>query len=458
MKTEYQNFLENKSQFGENYGFDPIWIPDFLFDFQKSLVTWSIQKGRSAIFADCGLGKTPMFLVWAENIIRKTNGRILVVSPLAVSHQTIKEGEKFGIEVKRSINGQPAGKITVTNYERLHLFNQNDYIGVVADESSILKNFDGTRKKIITEFMRTKPYRLLCTATAAPNDFIELGTTSEALGEMGYIDMLNRFYKNEQGTISTKRKWARDGTALKWRFKKHAEIPFWQWVSSWSRAIRKPSDMGFADGPFILPNLIEKQIVVNTSRPMEGELFIKDAIGLFEQRQELKHTLKERCEQVVQLVNNNTTSVVWCHLNTEGDLLEKLIPGSVQVSGKDSDEKKEERLRAFSDGQIRVLITKPKIAGFGLNWQHCNHTTWFPSHSFEQYYQGIRRFWRFGQIRDVTVDIITTVGGTSVLKNLQRKGIASDKMFNELMSSMNTAQGIDNKTFFDKKMEVPKWL
>jgi hypothetical protein len=459
MPNEYADFLKRKSQLGGDHGFDPLWMPDFLFDFQKALTSWAIRKGRAAIFADCGLGKTPMFLVWAENVIRKTNGRILIVSPLAVSYQTVKEGEKFGIEVKRSIDGKPSGRITVTNYERLHLYDPSDYEGVVADESSILKNFDGSRKKIVTEFMRTKPYRLLCTATAAPNDFIELGTTSEALGEMGFMDMLLRFYKNDQNTMDTKRKWlSSGGAATKWRFKKHAEVPFWQWVSSWSRAIRRPSDIGFNDGPFTLPSLIENQIAVNTSRPMEGELFVKEAIGLYEQRQELKHTLIERCEKVADLVKNNEVAVVWCHLNTEGDLLEKLIPEAVQVSGKDSDDKKEDRLRAFSDGQIRVLITKPKIAGFGLNWQHCNHTTWFPSHSFEQYYQGIRRFWRFGQTKDVTVDIVTTAGGESVLKNLQRKAAAADQMFNELMSSMGSAQGIDNKTFFNKTPEVPSWL
>jgi hypothetical protein len=459
MENGYIEFLKSKAQLGGNYGFEPLYMPDFLFDFQRELTSWAIRKGRSAIFADCGLGKTPIFLVWSENVIRKTNGKILIVSPLAVSHQTVKEGEKFGIEVKRSIDGKPAGRITVTNYERLHLFDPSDYEGVVADESSILKNFDGSRKKIITEFMRTKPYRLLCTATAAPNDFIELGTTSEALGEMGFIDMLLRFYKNDQNTMDTKRKWlSNHGAAPKWRFKKHAEVPFWKWVSSWSRAIRKPSDLGFDDGPFTLPALVENQITVNTSRPMEGELFVKEAIGLFEQRQELKHTLTERCEKVADLVKNNGCAVVWCHLNTEGDLLEKLIPGAVQVSGKDSDDEKEHRLSAFSDGQIRVLITKPKIAGFGLNWQHCNHTTWFPSHSFEQYYQGIRRFWRFGQTKDVTVDIVTTFGGESVLKNLQRKAAAADKMFDELMASMGNAQGIDNKTFFNKNQEVPSWL
>lgn len=259
---EYREFLEAKSQCGTFDGFPPNWIPDFLFDFQTYLFDWSIRKGRSAIFADCGMGKTPIYLVWAENVVRETNGNVLIITPLAVSHQVIKEGIKFGIEVKRSSDGKPQGKITVTNYERLHLFDQANYVGVVADESGILKNFDGATKKIVTEFLRTKRYRLLCTATPSPNDYIELGTTSEALGEMGFMDMLTRFFKNEQNTIDTRRHWATTGgAAQQWRFKKHAESIFWRWVSSWARAIRKPSDLGFDDGPFILPPTEHQQVI-----------------------------------------------------------------------------------------------------------------------------------------------------------------------------------------------------
>jgi hypothetical protein len=434
-------------------------MPDYLFDFQKSLCEFAVLKGRSAIFADCGLGKTPIYLVWSENIVRKTNGNVLIVTPLAVSHQVIREGNKFDIECFRSDDGKPKGKITVTNYERLHLFDTNDYEGVVCDESSILKNFDGTRKAIVTEFLRTKKYRLLCTATAAPNDFIELGTTSEALGELGFMDMLNRFFKNEQNTIDTKRHWIKTGGAApQWRLKKHADKAFWQWVCSFSRAVRKPSDLGFDDGRFVLPPLVETEHLVKNREPLPGELFIRPAMGLFEQRQEMRQTLTQRCEKAAELVNNNGTAVVWCHLNDEGDLLEKIIPGSVQVSGSDSDDKKEEKLKGFADGEFKILITKSKIAGFGLNWQHCNHETFFPSHSFEQYYQSVRRCWRFGQTKPVNVDIITTEGGLSVLNNLQKKSRACDKMFSELVEHMNDALGIKNKTVFEKKMEVPSWL
>ncbi len=455
----YAEFLDGKSQLGTFDGFEPVYMPDYLFDFQKNLVEYAIKKGRSAIFADCGLGKTPMYLVWSDNIIRKTNGNVLIVTPLAVSYQVVNEGTKFGIECLRSEDGRPKGKLTVTNYERLHLFNTTDYEAVVCDESSILKNFDGSRKAIVTEFLRTKKYRLLCTATAAPNDFIELGTTSEALGELGFMDMLTRFFKNEQGTVDTKRHWIKTGgSAPQWRFKKHAENAFWKWICSWSRACRKPSDLGFDDGRFILPDLIEEEHLVKNRDPLPGELFIRPAMGLFEQRQELRQTLTQRCEKVAELVSNNGIAVVWCHLNDEGDLLENMISGSVQVSGSDSDEHKEEKLKDFSEGRIKVLITKSKIAGFGLNWQHCNHETFFPSHSFEQYYQSVRRCWRFGQTRPVKVDIVTTEGGMSVLKNLQRKSLAADRMFTELVEHMNDSMGIKNKTVFKNQTEVPSWL
>ena len=450
----YDDFLDKKRQLGTFNGFNPINIPDFLYDFQKSLLDWSLRKGKGAIFADCGLGKTPIQLAWAESIVEKTNKRVIIATPLAVSYQTIKEGRKFGIECIRSDDGQPKGKITVTNYERLHLFNSEDFIGMVADESSILKNFEGTRKKLITDFMRKRPYRLLCTATAAPNDYIELGTSSEAIGELGYMDMLNRFFKNDNNTSAINRF---RGEVMKWRFKKHAQVPFWRWVASWARALRKPSDLGFDDQKFILPPLIENQILIDNTKPLLGELLVRPAIGLHEQRDELRLTIKERCEKVAEIVGGKDISVVWCSLNAEGDLLEKIIPNAVQVSGKDSDTRKEEKLMEFSEGKIKVLITKSKIAGFGLNWQHCNHVTFFPSHSFEQYYQSVRRCWRFGQTRPVTVDIITTGGSMSVLENLQRKAKAADDMFAELIKFMNNSIKIDQQEY-KVKMEAPKWL
>ena len=461
----YAEFIERKTQLGSQSGFDPVWMPDFLFDFQKALVEWAILKGRAAIFADCGLGKTPMQLVWAENVVRKTNRPVLILTPLAVSHQTVAEAGKFGIEALRVGENWKGSGIVVTNYERLHYFNPEDFAGCVCDESSILKSFDGARRGEITEFMRKMPYRLLCTATAAPNDYIELGTSSEALGELGYMDMLGRFFKNDQNTIRPMgyrhhgQNFAKLDEAAKWRLKGHAEVPFWRWVCSWARAIRRPSDLGFDDGAFILPELIERDHLVDAQTLAPGMLFSLPAVGLQEQREERRRTIKERCEKAAALVSGTKQpALVWCHLNDEGDLLDELIPDAEQVSGDDSDEAKEEKFLAFASGQLRVLVTKPKIGAWGLNFQHCAHLTFFPSHSFEQYYQGVRRCWRFGQKRPVVVDVVTTEGEKSVMQNLQRKAKAADKMFSDLVLHMNDSISIDRGLKFTKKEKVPAWM
>lgn len=458
----YLDFIENKSQLGGMSGFSPVWMPSFLFDFQQHLDDWSIRKGRAAIYADCGLGKSPMQLVWAENVVRHTNKPVLILTPLAVASQTAREADKFGIECKQSRDGKIHPNITVTNYEKLHLFSPNDFAGCVCDESSILKNFDGATKAAITDFMKKMEFRLLCTATAAPNDYIELGTSSEALGELGYMDMLAMFFKSDDGSLHPHLRPPGGHGPMKqakWRFKAHAERHFWRWLCSWSRAVRKPSDLGFDDGKFQLPQLIINSTIVNASRPANGKLFVMPAQGLAEQREERRHTIQERCEMVAEKVKDKRCSVVWCHLNDEGDLLEKLIPNCVQVSGKDSDDEKEEKFLAFSDGKIQRMIIKPSIGAFGLNWQHCNHMTLFPSHSFEKYYQAIRRCWRFGQTEDVTADIITTEGEAEVMTNLQRKADAADKMFSEIVGEMNSELRIKrNSAEFNQKEIVPSWL
>ena len=459
----YQEFLDAKAQLGRMDGFEPLWMPDFLFDFQKALVDWALRKGRAAIFADCGLGKTVQQLVWAENVVRMTNRPVLVLTPLAVSHQTVAEAEKFGIEARRaSYRGNERG-IVVTNYERLHHFDPNDFAGCVCDESSILKSFDGVRRLEITEFMKKMRYRLLCTATAAPNDYIELGTSSEALGELGYTDMLTRFFKNDQGTIKPMRNVHGQKSGVehtdKWRFKGHAEIPFWKWVCSWARAVRRPSDLGYSDEGFILPPLIERDIMIEVDKPADGMLFSLPAVGLQEQRSERRRTIEERCETAAGLVQDTgKAALMWCHLNDEGDMLERIVRGAVQISGDDPDEAKEEKFIDFARGRSRVLVTKPKIGAWGLNFQHCQHITSFPSHSFEQYYQGIRRCWRFGQTLPVVAEIITTEGEKSVLKNLQRKALAADKMFDGLVRHMNEAVRIDRASEFTMPETMPAWL
>lgn len=454
---DYRAFLDAKAQLDSDAGFDPLWIPDFLFDFQSALVEWAIRKGRAALFADCGLGKSPMQLVWAENVVRKTNRPVLILTPLAVSHQTVREAEKFGIEAVRSNDGTVRRGINVTNYERLHLFNADDFAGVVLDESSILKNFDGVRKAQITEFLRTRPYRLTCTATAAPNDYVELGTTSEALGYLGHMDMLGRFFKNDQRGVHPNSVWGGGG----WRFRGHAESDFWRWVCSWARAIRKPSDLGFPDGPFILPPLVTHEHVIITRARREGMIFDLPAVTLEEQREERRRTLRERCELAASLVaHTGQPAVTWCHLNPEGDLLERLIPGAVQVSGNDPDEVKEERFLAFErgDAQARVMVTKDSIAGWGLNWQHCAHQTVFPSHSLERYYQSVRRSWRFGQTRPVTVDMVTSEGEAGVLANLQRKSEQLDQLFARLVEAMNNEMSVRRAVPFVLPEDIPSWL
>lgn len=453
--SDYGEFLRQKSQGGADSGFAPVWMPDFLFDFQRELVEWAVRKGRAAIFADCGLGKTPMGLTWASNVARKTGKPVLYLTPLAVASQTVREAEKFGIEARQSKDGAHAGHIIVANYERLHYFSSLDFGGVVCDESSVLKSFAGERRGEITAFMRQVPYRLLQTATAAPNDYIELGTSSEALGYMGHMDMLNRFFKNDLNNSAQGRM---RGEVIKWRLKGHAETPFWRWVCSWARAIRRPSDLGFNDDGFLLPPLHEVEHLVEANSLADGMLFALPAVGLKEQREERRRTVQERCQTVADLVNHTgQPALVWCHLNEEGDVLQSLIP-DVQVAGSDSDDRKEDRLEAFADGRARVLITKPKIGAWGLNYQHCNHVTFFPSHSFEQYYQAVRRCWRFGQKRAVKVDIVTTEGERGVMRNLQRKSDQADAMFSRLVAEMNNALAIERANNMNTQVEVPSWL
>ena len=457
MMGDYEQFLEQKRQMDDEHGFEPVTIHDWLFPFQSDLVEWATRKGRAAIFADTGLGKTPMQLSWAQNVVEHTSKPVLILTPLAVGAQTVREGEKFGVPTYRSHKGEldHGAAVYITNYERLDYYDWQDFAGVVCDESSILKNFDGAIKSRVTSFMRKLPYRLLATATASPNDFIELGTSSEALGYLGYMDMLNRFFVNDNNTSATNRM---HGKAHSWRFKGHAENIFWRWVVSWARAIRKPSDLGYDDDGYNLPQLTERQHVVRAEKPRGGELFDIPAYSLQEQREERRLTLPQRCEMAASLLTHDRPAVAWAHLNDESDMLERLIPGAKQVKGSQSDEEKEAILKAFADGEIRVLVTKPKITGFGLNWQHAAHMTFFPSHSFEQYYQGVRRCWRFGQDKPVTVDVVTSEGESRVMENLQRKAQQADQMFSELVRLMQDELQIRRVNEFTKSMEVPAWL
>jgi hypothetical protein len=366
------------------------------------------------------------------------------------------EAAKFGIEAAVSRDGTAAAPIVVTNYERLHYFSRDDFGGVVCDESSAIKSFDGVRRAAVTDFLRKMRYRLLATATAAPNDFTELGTSSEALGYLGYTDMLGRFFVNESKSGATGRGYM--GEARHWRFKGHAEDLFWRWTASWARAMRKPSDYGFSDDGFELPPLEYRQHVVEPGMPSDdGALFDVPAVGLREEREELRRSLRERCEKAAALLEHDSTAVAWCHLNAEGDLLEQMIDGAVQVSGSDDPDAKEEKLTAFTRGEIRVLVIKPKIGAWGLNWQHCHRMTYFAGHSFESHYQAVRRCWRFGQQHPVTVDLITTPGGSRALTSLQRKGAQADRMFGALVAHMNDAMSVQRTEVYATRTEVPSW-
>ena len=453
---DYAAFVSAKTQSASEGGFVPTFVPNELFDFQVDLVEWSLRQGRCGVFADCGLGKTPIQLTWAQNVVERENARVLVLTPLAVGAQTLREGEKFGIACIRSRDGSgvPSTGIVIANYEQLEHFDPNDFSGVVCDESSILKSFDGVRRAQITDFMRKVKYRLLCTATAAPNDFVELGTSSEALGGLGYMDMLHRFFvaDGDRGSAA-RRGW---GKSVKFRLKGHAEEPFWRWIASWARAVRRPSDLGFDDAAFVLPELRERLHFVEPREPPTDALFDIASHNLQDQREAARRTIAERCEEAARLCDDGDPALVWCNLNDEGTALATAISGAIEVAGSDRDEEKEEKFAAFVDGSVRVLVTKPKIGAWGLNFQHCSHVVTFPTHSFEQYYQGVRRCWRFGQRHPVRVDVIGTEGLRVVMSNLERKARLADEMFDRLVRSVG--QATSSATIDGVLVEVPSWL
>ena len=415
---EYEEFLRNKQQLSGNFGFDPIFIHDRMFDFQQHVVEWALKKGRAGIFADTGLGKTLMQLVIAQNVVQKTNGNVLILTPLAVAFQFLEEAKTIDIDIEHSRDGKFKSKIVVCNYERLHYFNASDFEAVILDESSILKNFDGAFKSQITEFMRKIKYRFLSTATPAPNDFIELGTSSEALGYLGHMDMLSKYFTNKENTLRPM------DIGNKWSLKPHATDAFFRWVNSWSMSIKKPSDIGFSDERYILPELIKNIHKVKN----ENNLIINDQILMFndnaksmsEVREEQKATIEKRCQKAVELAGGKC-SVYWTNFNKESELLNDLDKEAVEIQGAMSIDKKEDILLSFAKGDIKRIITKPKMTSFGLNWQHCNHTVYFPTWSYEQYYQAIRRFHRFGQKRNVTVDLVLSDGQDRVLETLELK-------------------------------------
>ena len=425
MKTAYERFLELKQIKLDECGID---VPrdalnPKLFDWQGDIVRWALRKGRAALFCDCGLGKTPMQLEWAKHV----PGRVLILAPLAVAQQTIREANKFGIAATYARESCSA-QITVTNYEMLSHFSASDYQGIVLDESSILKSFDGVfRNQIIETFSKT-PYRLACTATPAPNDYMELGNHSEFLGALSRTEMLSTFFVHDGGDTS------------KWRVKRHAERDFWRWICSWGVMMRKPSDLGYPDDAFILPELHVHDVTIEVQKPTEGMLFAMPASTLQERRQARSGSVEERAAEVARIVASKPDEpwLVWCNLNSESDAAVACIDGAVDIRGSDDREDKESRMLAFSEGVITKLVSKPSICGFGMNWQHCPNVVFFGlSDSYEQFYQAVRRCWRFGQNKPVHCYIVTSANEGAVTENIKRKEKDAARMAEEMVNNMH---------------------
>jgi superfamily II DNA or RNA helicase len=429
----YSAFLASKSTACPPVGFDPSDFTAPLFPFQRDIVTMACRVGRFCIWADCGMGKTAMQLEWASQVHQHTGGNVLILAPLAVSHQTVREGQKFGIACNfASTQADVQPGITVTNYEKLAHFDATAFSGVVLDESSILKAYTGKiRNQIIESFAQT-PFRLACSATPAPNDHMELGNHAEFIGVMTRTEMLAMFFVHDGGDTS------------KWRLKGHAVSKFWEWVCSWAVTIRKPSDLGYEDGNFVLPALQIQDCTVETPRDAATDdagqmaLFAMEARTLSDQRHVRKASLDLRVAAAATLANSNTEQwLIWCDLNDESKALTTAIDGAVEVSGSDSDDHKRQAAIDFQDGKIRVLVSKPSIFGFGLNFQRCHNVAFVGlSHSYEAFYQAIRRCWRFGQQHPVNAHIIYDVAEGRVIDNIRRKEADSIAMAQSMVTIM----------------------
>jgi hypothetical protein len=456
--TDYDVFLLSKVPQSHAAGFSPSQLNSQLFPFQQDIVRWAVKQGRAALFEDCGLGKTAQQLEWAHQVYEHTGKKVIIVCPLAVADQTVREAGKFGVSNVKHCRQQSevVDGITVTNYERLHCFDLSQFVGVVLDESSILKAYDGkTRTQIIDSFKCT-PYRLACTATPAPNDFMELGNHAEFLGVMTRSEMLATFFVHDGGDTS------------KWRLKGHAEKDFWCWICSWAVNIRKPSDLGYSDDGFALPELNIAHKVVESGCALDGFLFALPASSLQERRIARRGSLKARVDRTVELANSNDEQwLIWCDLNDESTSCAKAINGAVEVTGSDSDEHKADAMLGFSEGRYRVLVTKGDICGFGMNWQQSwNQIFCGLSDSYERFYQCVRRQYRFGQKSAVNAYVITSNLEGAVVANIQRKQADSDRMAAEMVKHMASlsAQVINGATVYTGKytptieLQIPSWL
>lgn len=451
---DYQEFIKSKEFRHVSAGFDAD-VSDYpLFDYQAPIVKWALKRGKAAIFADTGLGKTIMQLVWAIKVANHTGGAVLVLAPLAVSSQTIEEGAKYGIEIVKADPENIVNGVQITNYEQLHKFNPADFVAIVLDESSILKGMDGRRRREITEFAQQIAYRLSCTATPSPNDFMELGTQAEFLGIMSQVEMLAMFFVNDMSDTG------------KWRLKGHGQRKFFEWLATWSVVIRKPSDLGFDDTRHNLPPLIYHEHVIETDP--QGSLFVEPALGLQERNKARKDSVDDRVKMAADIANSIDGSVlVWCNLNEESEKLSEAIVNALEVKGSDKPEYKEKTLLAFAHDEVKCLVTKPKIAGFGMNWQNCNHVIFVGlSDSWESYYQAVRRCWRFGQTKPVHVHVISADTEGAVVENIKRKDAQNIELGASMVKHMKTMMekeifsAATEKTEYNAqlKMEIPAWL
>lgn len=454
---DYAEFLNGKRERVESVGFT---VPDAeisskLFDWQRKIVAWALRRGRAALFEDCGLGKTAQQVEWAAQVVRRTGKAVLILAPLAVSEQTVREGEKFGHAVHRcdSASDVVDGAINVTNYERLDKFGADPFAGIVLDESSILKAYDGKTRRQITDFAKGIPYRLCCTATPAPNDLIELCNHAEFLDIMSGKEILALFFRQDGNTTHA------------WRLKGHAVSAFWNWMAEWSIAIRKPSDLGFSDNGYDLPALRMHQESV-ISEALDGYLFAMEARTLSERRESRKNSLGKRVARAAELVNNSTEQwLVWCDLNVESKALADAIADAREVKGSDSGEYKSGALNDFATGKLRVLVSKPSIAGFGMNFQRCHNVIFVGlSDSYEAFYQAIRRCWRFGQTREVDCYVICSDADGAVVENIRRKERQSNELFEGVVKSMRglgeIAKASRNEMEYlpTDPVQIPAWL
>ena len=459
--SEYTDFLKAKEIRYDSSGFEPESDNPKLFQWQSDIVRWALMKGRAAIFADCGLGKTPMQLQWASQVSAHEGKPVLICAPLAVAKQTQREGVKFDVPVAVCRKGKDVRQgVNVTNYEMLEHFDADVFAGVVLDESSILKDASSSTRKMLTEKFRNTPYKLCCTATPSPNDFMELGTHSDFLGVMTQPEMLATFFCHDGGNTS------------KWRLKGHAEQKFFEWVASWACCITNPADLGYDGSDFVLPELRIEEVVTKTKdmSNREGQyiLFAETALSLNERREARRNSLTDRVRAAADIANATDEQVlVWCDLNSESEALSEAINGAVEVRGSQSPDYKENAMNGFTDGVNRVLVSKPSIAGWGMNWQQCNTMVFVGlSDSFEAYYQAVRRCWRFGQTRPVTVYIIISEAEGCVKQNIERKQADAQRMTRELVKFTkdilsaeirHTTRMIENY-ITTERMEMPAWI